>query len=356
MKTTMGALLAMTAAVSSVGCAYQHIRCTDKGGNGTITAEYTYPEDGFESDGVFRVGFDRHGDPYPDPREVAIDDARLESCHSALREYFAGTGYDAASVAAAFGRRISTACGKRTLIILIHGINSSYPESRRSYESARASIQKQFPQLDAVFLEIYWDGMWGDAISLWPHARETSKWVGLRLRPLLSALDPAIPVRVVTHSRGSAVIASALWNVKLGESDASGREFTALQQKGPIPANRDLRIGLVAPAMGEEEFEGFNVRGASEGSVIIAVNETDETLAKGMVPAGWFGSTRLGCCLDAFRAVERMLNRDHAVAKLVDLSGSSVHDFKDYVWRREFKGKFLHLLFAPAAAVAASRP
>jgi hypothetical protein len=77
---------------------------------------------------------------------------------------------------------------KRTLMVLIHGCNNTYPEARRSCELARMLMAGK----DLIFLEVYWDGGTGNPLALWGHAREHSKWAGLGLRRLLRGLDPAL--------------------------------------------------------------------------------------------------------------------------------------------------------------------
>ena len=338
----IGAMALTMTALASVGCAYAHVQFTDVGGNPPFAkADETYPDDGVERDGVLRICFDCNGDPYPDPRETPIDDTRLTACHHSLREYFGGA-YDARAIAEGFGRRLNRACAGKTLVILIHGINTSYPESRRSYHSARLAVQEQFRDRGLVFLELYWDGMCGDPVALWPNAREGSKWTGLRLRPMLREIDRSIPVRVITHSRGAAVICSALWNVRMDEAVEANAAFAEAQKTEPAPEGLDIRLGFVAPAIGEEEFETFGTRASEIDRIVVGVNEDDPALGKGLLPAAWFGSTRLGCSLDAFRAVARELNRVRAIAWLVDLSNAAVHDFKDYVLRKDFLGDFLH--------------
>jgi hypothetical protein len=328
MKKAGAAIGMMVMALSSIGCAYSHLRFTREGGNPPFSAgESSYPEDGFERDGIVRICFDRDGNLYPDPAAVAIDDAKLESCRHSLREYF-GAGFDFDAVAAELGGRLNKLAAGKMVMLLVHGINSSYPESRRSYHATRLAIRDRYPELEAVFVEVYWDGMRGDPLALWAQARETSKWAGLSLRPLLGALDRRVAVRAVTHSRGAAVVCSAFWDLPLRGSEESDRAFAERQGKVAAPELDDVCLGLVAPAIGEEEFER-----AGGVRLVVGVNEDDPALGKGPLPASWFGSTRLGCSLEACGSIEG--------AEAVDLSGAEAHEFKDYVLRKKFLGEFL---------------
>ena len=338
MKKTGLAMVVAVSALSSIGCAYSHLRFTREGGNLPFaTGESSYPEDGFERDGIVRICFDRDGNVYPDPSEVAINDARLAACRHSLREYF-GADFDFAAVATGLGEKLNRLAAGRTVVFLVHGINSSYPESRRSYHATRLAVRDRFPALEAVFVEIYWDGMRGDPLALWAQARETSKLAGLSLRPLLRALDESTPVRAITHSRGAAVICSAFWDLPLRGSEASDRAFAERQQREPAAGLADVRVGLVAPAIGGEEFETFE--GAAR--VIVGVNEDDPALGKGPLPSSWFGSTRLGCSLEACAG---------APVDVVDLSGAEAHEFKDYVLRKNFLGTFLSKLMGTGREV-----
>lgn len=330
-------------------CAVQHVRFTREGGNPPFAAaEHSYPQDGFQEPGhpdFLRIAFDRNGDLYPDPAETPIDDALLARCHHSLRAYFGGIGhlYDPEELARRLARRIEAACDPgKTLLLLIHGANNSYPEARRSYELVRLRIQELTRDPEIVFLEVYWDALHGDPLASWGPARETSKWVGLGLRRILRHLPASIPLRVLAHSRGASAISAALWDVSLREDREADSRYRARQRAEPPPVALQVRLGLLAPAMGEEDLVG--TRGLER--VIVGLNVDDPVLGKGIVPAAWFGDTRLGCSREAFDAVAARLGD---VARLIDLSSSEVHDFKDYLLRRAFADSFLPLLIGTGA-------
>ena len=232
--------------------------------------------------------------------------------------------------------RAIRAASARTLVILLHGCNNTYGEARRSYELARWLL----PVKDVVVLEVYWDGGAGDPVALWGHARRQSKWAGLGLRRVLNRLDPATEVRVLTHSRGASVIASALWDLPLREGAEEEECFRTAQRVEAPPDLLRYRVAMIVPAMGEEDLESCPRDGLD--GLIVGVNEDDPAVGKGPLPASWFGSTRLGAEGEPFYT--------HAVpaarrASRVDFGGSAVHDFKDYLLRRPMREHVLPRLF-----------
>jgi hypothetical protein len=280
-------------------------------------SENSYAEDGVQDardPRVFRVCFDRRGVLAPDPGAADAVAERLNRL------------------------------GK-PVVLLIHGCNNTYPEARRSYLLARMLLQDR----DCAFLEVYWDGGAGDPIALWGHARESSKWAGLGLRGLLRRLRPDLDARVLTHSRGAAVIASARWNLPLREADEEA--FRARQSREELPDARRYRLGLLVPAMPEEDFESCP-RGLLE-SVLLGFNTHDPALTKGPFPSTWFGSTRAGCDPDVFPSSVAPAARE---ARLVDLSRSTVHDFKDYLLRRAFLETLLPALMEGVPYQVSSTP
>ena len=293
--------MALAAAAGASGCTAYSVRFDPAGGNPPFTkAEYDYATDGAQSGDVFRICYAGHGEIYADPHDPGSDIAA----------------------------RVNGRCrGGRPLVVLIHGCNNTYPEARRSYHEARLIVRDQLPALKPVFLEVYWDALSGSPFALWGRAQDNSIRVGLGLRDFLSQLDREIPVRVVTHSRGAAVICAALENV-----DAA------------LP--NDVRLGLLAPAMGPEDL----AKRAGEvrvRRVLVAINRDDPVLGKGGLPPTWFGDTSLGCVVEAF--TETVEPSFGGRARWIDFSTSEVHDFKDYLLRRPFLEQLLPQLFEGSA-------
>jgi hypothetical protein len=331
--------LALVPLLVTIGCSFANV-----GPIRSARADWVYPEDRSGDPEITRIVLDQDGDLAPRAEDHVVDGALFDASGSRLSEYFRRLGlpYEPTGIAAGFAGRINAACGPSgTLVILIHGINNTYDEARRSYKLARMQLRELTGRSDLRFLEVYWDGRTGDPLALWPAARETSKWAGLGLRPLLRALDPGIAVRVVTHSRGAAVIASALWNLPLREGEAAEKRFAARQAEAPAPDARRARVAMIVPAMPGEDFDACPRRGLER--LIVGVNPDDQVVGKGLLPATWFGSTDLGSDPEAFeRHVKPVLN---GRAVLADLSNSPVHDFKEYLLRRAFEEEIVPLLF-----------
>lgn len=291
--------------------------------------------------GVVRVVFDAEGSPFPASKVVEL--SGLESCDLSLRNYFSANGmeYSAEGTCREIAREVNRQCAAgKTLVILIHGINNKYSEARGTYAVARAMVQETCPS-SYVFLEVYWDGLTGNPIGAWGRARQNSKWAGLGLRAILNDLDPSIPTRVLTHSRGAAVISSALWNLPLGENPEADRRFQDRQQALPVPSRPAMRVGLLVPAMDPADFDSCT---AAFDRLVLGINEDDPAVGKGLVPASWNSSTLLGCDLGSFEiSVRPRFEEGRAFA--VDFSGSEEHDFKHYLVRKPSVERFLPLLF-----------
>ncbi len=333
----MKALTLAMPMVLAIGCSFANVGPAQPAGS-----DWIYAADCHADPEVTRIVLDQDGDPAPDACEYVVDGPLFDASGGRLAEYFRRLGlpYDPSDVAAGFARRIN-AGPSGTLVVLIHGINNTYDEARRSYKLARMQMRQLTGRSDLRFLEVYWDGRTGDPLALWASARETSKWAGLGLRPLFRALDPGIAVRVVTHSRGAAVISSALWDLPLREGEEAETRFAAAQKREPAPDARRYRVAMLVPAMPGEDFDSCP-RGGLE-RVIVGVNPDDPVVGKGMLPATWFGSTDLGSDPEVFgKRVEPVLGRR---ASLVSLANSPVHDFKEYLLRRPFEEEMVPRLF-----------
>jgi hypothetical protein len=297
-------------------------------------------------DSTVRLCLDAHGHPYPNPAIRPVDPAELRNSGCCVRKCLeASGGYDARAICREAADRLNAMCrGGRTLIVLIHGFNHTYPEAYRAYKGTRLQIQALYPGRDFAYLEVYWDGFFGDPLAIWPQAQCSSKWAGLGLRSLLGRLDPTIPVRVLTHSRGAALICSALWNTPLRGTAEEDRRYRAAQDACPPPSIPTIRVGMLAPALRPADFECYLDRGNTplvpHDRIILGINPDDAALKAGGLAA--IVGTSLGCSLELFDdVVEPILNRQRVVASRVDFSGSSFHAFLDYVLRDVFENEFL---------------
>jgi hypothetical protein len=292
---------------------------------------------------------DQDGHPYPDPAASRIDPSALQRSGTCVKKCIEASGtYDEDAVYASFADEIDRMCiDGSTLIILIHGFNHAYGEIHRAYKGTRNQIQARYPGRKFAYLEIYWDGYYGDPLAIWPLAQCSSKWAGLGLRRLLRRIDSNIPMRVITHSRGASVICAALWNTPMRGKAEEDRHYREAQNALPPPALPALRIGLLAPAMRPADFEAYFDRGEAQprlhDRIILGINPDDVALKAGGL--SWLAGTSLGCSLELFESsVAPLLNRGRACAFAVDFSGSAFHAFTDYVLRDPFEEEFLPLL------------
>ena len=130
------------------------------------------------------------------------------------------------------------------------------------------------------------------------------------------------------------VTASALANIPASPLLDDTPPFLELQRRIPLPDHLDHRVAMIAPAIGADPVRPLKVT-----RLILGVNEDDPVLSKMWLPSWAFGSTELGCNLD--------LARDVAGEEgVVDLEASTVHDFKDYLLRREMLRTILPRLFS----------
>jgi len=289
---------------------------------------------------------DRFGRPYPDTSTRPLNGERLSRCGYSLEAYFKDDpSYNPDQIFEDMARQVTDLCGRdRTLIILIHGFNMTLPESRRVYKGARIQIERLYPQRKFVTLELYWDGLYGSPLAIWAEAQVNSKWAGLGLRNFLRRLDPSLPIRVLTHSRGASVICAALWNVDQRGTAPVDARYREAQRALSAPVLPGLRVGMLAPAMRAIDFDTYEERGEGAFSYhdrfVLGINPDDKALLVGGL-SGLMG-TALGCSPEDFDSVVApRLNKGRAHAFRVDFSGSVEHGFGDYVLRDVFEDEFL---------------
>lgn len=259
--------------------------------------------------------------------------------------------YNPARITESIAKKINNSLlpGK-TLIILIHGFNNNYNEAdiyfRQLRHALRAYNKENNEKFDFVFLQVYWDGL---SATFWLKAVTNSKLVGVNgLRKLLDALStgaPAnVPTRVITHSRGASVILSALGNPHFSQTAKErlkkrGEDVDEMME-APIPTLYDLRIAMVAPAIGAGDFD-YIIRNIKDTytekvpieNIIVGFNETDLILNKlFLVNPSKLVSTAFGCDKAEYKKVRNELNKKRpGFMSMADFTGQKIHAFTEYI-------------------------
>ncbi|MFC6223779.1 hypothetical protein ACFP2F_11055 [Hymenobacter artigasi] len=226
----------------------------------------------------------------------------------------------------------TTQQGARPLIMLIHGYNVSDTDHLAAQISCDNSPCKnpsghcELPEpyysrvkdslmatgllpSNAVWLEVYWDGLQENPLLIWSAAQLSARYAGLRLREVLSQLDNRTPVRVLTHSSGAIVISQALWNNDAFNGGGSAEDdLTAWAAATSTPTNPDIRVGMLVPALTSQAFTYYGQRTPQVTSaqmvgyrLVVGRNERDYAINKKWVGAEKAGATGMGASLCALK-------------------------------------------------------
>lgn len=198
------------------------------------------------------------------------------------------------------------------LVVLIHGFNDANPSG--DYYLMRKYIQAYKPDINFVFLEVYWDGLTANQGSpgfsgIWSYAQMNSSFVANAIRRLLNDLDEEVRIRLITHSLGASVGTGALFNTSSKWKNAEKEPYYKDMMGIHAPVHRDIRIGMIAPAIpGVMTFVDFNRRKDTRthendtilpaenniSRVVIGYKETDEALHKKALKKSKFLSKQAG--------------------------------------------------------------
>ena len=238
----------------------------------------------------------------------------------------------------AAAQRINTAVSGpnnsfRPLIILIHGYNVGDQEhiaQRRHgrlqptyYDTLQHALVLQRPELqNAVWLEVFWDGLRQNVpLTIWGAGQLNARYVGLRLREVLAATNPALPIRFFTHSSGGIVAAQTLWNSQAGfDSKYDLPEIRHWYEQAPTLQHQDIRVGMIVPALTPDAFKDYAHRTTLSGQtqttnqplyrIIVGQNRKDLPTTKAFMPPTFLGSTAMGCSEKAFNTAKEYCSCD----------------------------------------------
>ncbi|MCH8012257.1 MAG: hypothetical protein IIA61_09985 [Candidatus Marinimicrobia bacterium] len=342
------------------GCAYHVIPMDDS---------YKMNPGVISSNTVFQVVFDQSGVIYPlsDTLRVLQAPDEIGNYAFTVRKYMKDSlkinHYDDEKELDTLAKRIKESLGPDTkLIILIHGFSNSIPDARGTYAIARKFITEYYKEnIDYVFLQVHWDGLYHpkgrpkELISLWWKAVIYSKLVGMNgFRKLLNRFEPTTPIRILTTSRGAAVAISAFANQEISEDSRSmikkfyDYDFESILNS-KINKFTNVRMALIAPAIGTYAFDSLPKNGSPINKIIIGLNENDKILKKEFIPMlkklklGYkLGSTAVGCDPDVFKKLDKDFPNLFVRVEFKDLDE---HDgglyLKNTAFRKEVLPQFL---------------
>lgn len=345
------------------------------------------------SNSEIHLFYDRDGYLYP-PDAVSMSDIGLAWRGGSLRSYFrerrawsrlaghtrvSGSFTDGAwnlaqdkliseastSIIRALGE---SGPGGRTLVLLVHGFRVRVTDAEDSFQYAERVIRRTYADQRPLFVHVHWDGHYAPIARVpglpatWQLANRNAPLVGLGVRQLLARLPQDVRVRVISHSLGGAVIASALWNwpqgIRLNSGNASQQaRLRRGKVRYPLPTTTDIRVGMIVPAIPGEVFSEIprSLRaGGNYPLMVIGQNASDVVVSKMWIDARLMGSTALAVEPNEFcRHVMRIYGRDtRAAARIVNFDRIGKVDFShglNSYFDREPIDELLQLLLAMPA-------
>ncbi|TWJ04959.1 hypothetical protein JN11_00683 [Mucilaginibacter frigoritolerans] len=199
----------------------------------------------------------------------------------------------------------------KTIVFLIHGFNETDPTAEYAFFENRVSALGYEKKARPVYIEIFWDGLstGNDALSfpsVWKHAQNNTRYVGLSVRELMRHLSDRLNFVVVTHSLGASVGTGALFNCtskwRKYSDPTIDYELDSLSRTITTPNDVTVHLGMLAPAIpGYNTFIDFDNRSPNVipsqnkiSIVSVGYNPNDYATSK-YVLAAVMGATTLGC-------------------------------------------------------------
>ena len=234
---------------------------------------------------------------------------------------------------------------KKRIIILVHGINNDYMQSLTNYNKARTYMDLN-SQKDEV-VNFYWDGLKTTSLfgaaKVWVSATTNSKLAGeYGLRRILNSISNK-EIYIISHSRGAAVVLSAIANPALKPTEkrlAEEVHHVEIEDAKPLKENGNKIYSIMlAPAIGVVDFQNedgqFKVFSPQLKMIHSTINNTDFVLGKGKtgILSKSFTSTDFGYNPETFNEIAKQYN----LCESTDFTGQNSHEFKDYITNPKFK-------------------
>ena len=242
----------------------------------------------------------------------------------------------------AFSDRVKN---KNRVIIMVHGINNDYMSSLTNYNKARTYMDLS-NQRDEI-VNFYWDGLISQNLlgtaKVWVSATTNSQLAGeFGLRRILNSIKNK-EVYIISHSRGAAVVMSALKNPVLKPVEkyyAEKHHHVDVQEAIPLLENNNRIYSIMlAPAIGIKDFKeddgSFKVFSNQLKMIHSTINETDYVLGKGKT--GLFSSSFTSTDFGFNPKTYEEIAKQYHMCNYTDFTGQKSHDFRDYVTNPKFK-------------------
>lgn len=332
-----------------------------------------------EIDNTSRIFFDKRGDLYP---VMDISDEALRDNDNAIQTYFSNNqeafseaakyyGLDVIDYSVVNYKALQNAILERNLndlharltadnelFVLVHGFRKplkSTPRSSSALEdnqNVKSAISSYRSDKSIHYLEVYWDGTFisipnnlGSLIRMGKLFKKSaipySNQAGLGLRLFVSKIKFQ-KIHIIAHSLGAQVVNNCLFNANVDSSI-------------PTPAQDQINVCLVAPAIARKPFRSFYERSIAKNyqsednyHYAIIYNERDIVIAKSN-PNGkrkfrftrFYGNTKLGCnCAKEAVKVAKLFGRKYPGSKVELLDASAVggdHRWKSYATSNSFR-------------------
>lgn len=309
------------------------------------------------------IFFDREGTLYP---EYPIPNDKLAQNNASLKQYFKNNAADFLAIAAHYDLQLNdnsdasiallndavlaaetakinnASNAGQSVTFLVHGFRKPFvPTNGDSSSVGDFDVMEKAisTAVTTVFVEVYWDGNYdgrasasgafnGDnerLLALFEATQANANFAGDQLKKVLSKVS-ANTLNVVSHSMGARVLAHALLNIN--------------NPADPTPANPQVNIMLVAPAIGGGLFyDNYGKRNSvisyaakDNYNLTVVYNEKDFVLLKrvsGFGPGAFNrGDTSLGC-----NKRNRTIDFGRQLSSKFPNSNVMLKDLTDEVWK-----------------------
>lgn len=257
------------------------------------SGKHVIPDEGYAQTGInktIRVAFDQDGNIYP------LDTRKFDWANpdfAKWREPIFGTAYQLdewfkpdysneykeeiySNVIGNINQSISDG---DTVVVMIHGFNTSYSEALSTYQLMRSKIDK-----NAFVIEVIWDGLYKRSqskvdlsnLNFWNKALLYSNYAGNNgVRTLLNGIDKDILLRFVTHSRGAAVAFSSILDPVYDSEFIIIPRLPSLDNKHI----KDVKMVLFAPAIGNGHITDDLEQGLMHDNVKVYLGTNKKDIA-----------------------------------------------------------------------------